>query len=322
MLNWIIDTALRQRFVVSLAFIAVAVEHHEENNRRTGFGGIDWTVLFRLEERRMRNGILCAILLATVGAVLGGHVLAQQPKQPPVSGAMTVIDRAAQDGTYAFLMFYKQNDAASIAMAATLKEAVADNSTQAVTAYVQVSNPAEQALVAKYDLSRAPMPMIIAVAPNGAITGMFPQKVTAEKLREAFVTPTMMLAMKNLQENKLVLVAVQGSAKAPAPVAIKDFQSDSHFKDRIVTLSMSAADPQEAKFIGQMQIDSKARVTYTVLLAPPGVMVGKFDAVASKDEIAAALAKAGKCCDDPNCKHHQNAPAPRTANPPSSTRRK
>jgi hypothetical protein len=37
------------------------------------------------------------------------------------------------------------------------------------------------------------------------------------------------------------------------------------------------------------------------------VLVGKFGPGASKDEIAAALAKAGKCCDDENCRHVQGA---------------
>jgi hypothetical protein len=241
------------------------------------------------------------------------------PATTAASKAQTTIEQAAKDNKYTFLMFYKQNDSAAKAMAATLKEGLADKAEQAVVIYVQVDIPAEQALVAKYDVSRAPMPMTLALAPNGAMTGIFSQKLTAEKLGEAFVTPTMMLAMKNLQENKLVLVTVQGSAKAAAPVAIKDFQSDAHFKDRIVTTSLQAADPLEAKFVGQMQIDPKAKLTHTVLLAPPGVMVGKFDAVASKDEIAAALAKAGKCCDDPNCKHHQHAPP--TATQPPATRR-
>jgi hypothetical protein len=242
------------------------------------------------------------------------------PAAASASKAQAVIEQAGKEGKYTFLMFYKQNDDASKAMAATLKEALAEKSDQAVVTYVQVGNAAEQALIAKYDVSRAPMPMLVSLAPNGAMTGLFAQRITTDKVHEAFVTPTMMFAMKNLQENKLVLITVQGSAKAPAPVAIKDFQSDPHFKDRIVTVGMSAADPQEAKLVGQLQIDPKTKVSHTALLAPPGVMIGKFDAVASKDEIAAALAKAGKCCDDPNCKHHQ--PATRSATQPSQSTRK
>ena len=143
--------------------------------------------------------------------------------------------------------------------------------------------------------------------------------MTTEQLLDAFVTPTMMVVMKSLQAGKLALVTVQGSAKGPAPVALKDFQADPHFKDRLVAISLQAADPLETKFLSQMQLDPKTKSTHTVLLAPPGVLVGKFDAATSKDEIAAALAKAGKCCDDPNCKHHQHAPAnaaPRSATKP------
>ena len=60
-----------------------------------------------------------------------------------------------------------------------------------------------------------------------------------------------------------------------------------------------------------MQLDPASVTSTTItMLAPPGVLIGKFGPKATKDEMASALAKAGKCCDDPNCKHHEhNAPA-------------
>jgi hypothetical protein len=33
-------------------------------------------------------------------------------------------------------------------------------------------------------------------------------------------------------------------------------------------------------------------------------MVGKFPATATKAQLASELHAAGKCCDDPNCKHN------------------
>jgi hypothetical protein len=44
-----------------------------------------------------------------------------------------------------------------------------------------------------------------------------------------------------------------------------------------------------------------------VVMAPPGVLVGKFIGSTTKDQIAAQLHAAGKCCNDPNCKHIQKA---------------
>lgn len=243
-------------------------------------------------------------------------------RPPAASQAEVTLEQAAVERKYTFLVFYKANDAATQTMVATLKEGLATRAESARTAYVQVGQPAEKALVDRFDVSRAPMPMTIAVAPNGAITGLFAQKLTAEGIENSFVTPTMTGCMKSLQAGKLVFVCVQDSTKAPAPVSLKEFQADPHFKDRLVTYSLLAADPAEAKFLKQMQIDgAKATGTTAVLLAPPGVLVGKFDAFASKDDIAAALARAGKCCDDPNCKHHHHQPAPRTTSPPPATRR-
>ncbi len=238
-----------------------------------------------------------------------GSLLAQQSGVSAVSGSrvQTILEQSAQQGKYTFVLFYKQNDESTSAMNTVLQDSLANETNRSTATFVQVGDPAEQALVAKYDIARAPMPMTLVIAPNGAVTGMFAQRLNRESISGAFVTPTMMATMKSLQAGKLVFVTVHGAGKPLAPVAMKDLQSDPHFSTRMVSLAMYAADPKEAMFMGQMQLDPNLTDTKTVLLAPPGVLVGKFDATASKAEIAAVLANAGKCCDDPNCKHHQPA---------------
>lgn len=270
---------------------------------------------------KLRQLFLRSLMLLLVAS--SHTLLAQSPSRNAVStSSAAIVEEATADGRYAFLLFYKQNDAATQSMLTTLKAALESEANGAVMVPVQVGSPANQALVAKHDVARAPMPMLISLAPNGAVTGVFASKLSAANVQECFVTPTMMTAMKSLQEGKLVFVAVQGAIQTAPPVALKDFQTDPHFKTRTVVLKMQGADPQEAKFMSQMQLDPSAKTTKTVLLAPPGVLVGKFEASATLDEIAGALAEAGKCCDDPNCKHHKPAP-PRTASPPPpATRRK
>jgi hypothetical protein len=54
-----------------------------------------------------------------------------------------------------------------------------------------------------------------------------------------------------------------------------------------------------------MQIDpKKERTTSVVFMAPPGTIVGKYTAQVTKAKLAADLHAAGKCCNDPNCKHN------------------
>lgn len=223
----------------------------------------------------------------------------------PAGKAEQTLARAAEQGKYAFLMFYKTVDSPTRAMAGALKNGLADKANRATFAYVRAGDAAERSIVAKYGLSRAPMPLTLVVAPNGAMTAIMPRKLTKADIDDAFVTPTMMVTMKSLQSGKIVLVTAQGSASTVQPRVLKSFQSDPHFKNRLSTVSMRVADPKEAKFVKQMQLDPAGSATHVVLIAPPGVLVGKFSANATKDEIAAALAKAGKCCDDPNCKHNK-----------------
>lgn len=277
----------------------------------------------------MSINIRAALLLILAVAFAAQPVYSQQPlaatpQQPAAtqspSKAEAVINQAAQEGKYSFVLFYKQNDAATSAMNTTIQQSLAKYKNAATLTFVQVGDPTEQGLVARFDVSRAPMPMAVAIAPNGALTGMFAQKLDASHIDGSFVTPTMMQVMKALQENKIVFVTVQGSAAPVTPTALREFASDPHFNTRMVSLTMNAADPAEAKFAAEMEIDTRTVATQLSLLAPPGVLVGKFSPTTPKNTIAAALAEAGKCCDDPNCKHHQQAqpqsqqqPAPRTS---------
>ena len=58
----------------------------------------------------------------------------------------------------------------------------------------------------------------------------------------------------------------------------------------------------------------KQGIISAALLAPPGVLIGKYNSAATKNEVMAALHKAGKCCDDPNCKHNHGTSTQRPAN--------
>jgi hypothetical protein len=68
---------------------------------------------------------------------------------------------------------------------------------------------------------------------------------------------------------------------------------------------MRLDDPAEARFYQQMKLSpNQVNGPYAVLIAPPGVLIGHFDTKASAEQIAAAIHKAGKCCEDENCKHN------------------
>ena len=53
------------------------------------------------------------------------------------------------------------------------------------------------------------MPLVLAVAPNGAVTGGFPTTFEKQQLVDAIATPSTQKCLKALQDGKLVFLCVQ-----------------------------------------------------------------------------------------------------------------
>jgi hypothetical protein len=258
--------------------------------------------------------VLC-LAIATI-------VFAQQNKRedkPAGSAAHRVLEQASRESKFTFLVFYKTDTPAVRAMVKIAKDGVAKRHDKAVVGIVQITDPAEKLLVDQFDVARSVMPLTMAIAPNMAITGVFSKELKDEHLDEAIVTPTMTRCMKSLQGGKLVFVCLTAAEKDPAPPCVKAMQTDPEFSERVAVVSLDVRNADEARFLKQMQVDPrKVRTPVAALLAPPGLLIGKYDGAATKDEVAADLHKAGKCCDDPNCKHNH----PTSTQRPANSRRK
>ena len=87
------------------------------------------------------------------------------------------------------------------------------------------------------------------------------------------------------------------------PKAVADLKADPHYAKRISIVALNIEDPAEARLVKEMELPN-AKSTTMVFMAPPGVMVGKYASTATANQMARDLAKAGKCCDNPNCPHN------------------
>lgn len=261
-----------------------------------------------------RHVLGLALGLLALEGVLSTMCFAAAP-----SNAQQVLDQSAEQQKYTFLLFYREDNQATRTMAQSLQTGLAQYADEATVCYVSVTDPAEQATVKRFGLSRAPLPFALAVAPNGAVTALLSQKASSAQIASAFVTAGMADCMKAMQNRKLVFVCVRnGDDEIPNGVA--EFQSDPEFKDRVHVISVRSDDRDEAPFLQQISLEPESLKESTVVfLAPPAVLVGKFNATATKAEMAAALHAAGKCCDDPNCKHNRQR-SPQATKAPSTKR--
>lgn len=227
------------------------------------------------------------------------------------------LQQVQADGKFAYVVFHSDNGPATQQMLGAAKNSVAAGNPASVV-LADLNTADGQTLAEKFQVTRAPMPMTVAVAPNGAVTGLFPRQVTEAKLAAAIVPPVMMQCMKELQSQKLVFVCLTRTAEASIPAGVRQLQLDPKFKDRMALVGLNVEDADEGKLLQQLKVNpAVVQGPYVAVIAPPGVLVGHFDATATAEQIAAAIHKAGQCCDDPNCKHAGAS----QASQPSTTRR-
>jgi hypothetical protein len=211
-----------------------------------------------------------------------------------------------QQPRFTFIVFSKQQDAKTQQFHQTFQTAAQKRTDRATFAAVDIRDPANQQTVTHYGVGRAPMPLAICVADNGAVTGVFMRQPNDQAIERALVTTAMTEATKALQDKKIVVVHVKQSPEVALPAGAAQFVADPDFAARTTVIDVVLSDSAEARFVKDMEINPAAvRGSTVVIMAPPAALVGKFAATATRDEIATKLHAAGKCCDDPNCKHNQ-----------------
>ena len=224
------------------------------------------------------------------------------------SAGQASLATAAAQQKFAFILFYRTNNAATQAMHKVLNAELGRRDNAAFVP-INITNPQEKVVVEQYDASRTPLPAVMAIAPNGAITGVFAQRLLPAHVESAIVTPGQTRCMRALQDKKLVLLCVQPAGAQSVPVGVQQFRADKLNVNRTQLVSIQAGDPAEAKFLQQLKVRSDTPSAVTAFMAPPGVLLGTFNDKVTAGVLMTRLAAAGQCCTDPNCKHGRTATA-------------
>lgn len=218
---------------------------------------------------------------------------------------MAAIRQAADAGKYLFMFFSKADDDQTLAMRKVFDKAMEKVADRAQWIAVDINHSSEKAIVAKFQLDRAPMPLVLAMAPNGAITGGFPRTVEEQQLVDAFATPVTEKVMKHLQDGKLVFVCVQNGttqSNTAAMRGVRDFKADTRFASATEIVMLDPTDSAEASFLADLKIDPKTEEAMTVFLAPPGSAIAEYKGATDKTELMATLQKASSgCCPGGAC---------------------
>ena len=247
-----------------------------------------------------------AVVAGASAAVAQSPYRAQQPDPQTTSKGMAAIQHAAAADKYLFVFLWKEKSQQTDAMWNAFQPAMNKVADRAESVAINVSDPADKAMVAKFGLDRSPLPLVLALAPNGAITKGFPLKFDEKQLSQAFVSTAMARCLKALQARKLVLLCVQRRSPQVQQVSLQqgvaDFAADAQFAGATEVVAVDPADPAEASFLQDLQVDPRTAGQTTVFLAPPGSVVAKFNGPVTKAQLVAKLRAAqsdpcagGKC---------------------------
>lgn len=244
--------------------------------------------------RLLRSLVLSQLLLA----ILVAPVVADDE-----SPCQKQLSEAADAEQYTYLMFFRSQDAATQSMQQTIRDHVEDHANVATLVSVKLDDAAEADLIEKYDATRMPMPVVVGIAPNGAVSGVYPQRVSTDQLERAILTPRYSEMVMALQQQKIAVVCLHPEGGGETPQGVTDFQNTPAFLGKTHLVSATADDADEAHFFERMHVPTDIDSPVVILFAPPGVYVGKFNEQSSAAVMAQRLHDSGRCnCE--RCRQH------------------
>lgn len=222
------------------------------------------------------------------------------------SGRLAVADtefrlkQAQEQKKHLFALFIRDGDTACAKTKAVFEQAEPLLNGRAVLHVAEVSDPSEAAFVRKYGIDRAPLPLTIVFAPNGAIVKTFVGKVVNEtELAGAFASPALAEVMKSLQDRKLVLLCVQGKGTAHNGSSLDAARAAAQDPKASGAITVVQADPQapdNADLLRQLQVDSKLKEATIFILVPPSTLAGKVEGDTTKQSLWAAIMSSVSSC--------------------------
>ena len=194
----------------------------------------------------------------------------EKAKASPGAEAMKT---AAKNHKYLFIYFWRDDTPQTREMRGVFQAALAKMADKADSFEIQVGDATEKKLVERFGVSRSPTPLVLAIAPNGAITKGFVTRFDAKQLREAFVSPCTAECMKALQDRKLVLLCVEPASPQVKQVSlqqgVQEFTADEEYVKNSQVVFLDAGDAAEAGFLKDLHVDPQTPGQVTVLMAPP-----------------------------------------------------
>jgi len=252
--------------------------------------------------KKVKTKIIIVIISAASFFVFSPNLFAQSHITPKT--AADAIKTAQNNGQYLFLLFYETKEDSVKVMENTVKDFKSKTSEKISFHRARTTDYNEKDIIAKYGIDRAPLPVLLVFAPNGAMTGGFVQKVTEKELKGSIVSDLVMSISKTVQEKKIALVLLQNNRtkfNKESLIAAQEFSNDSKLKGFVDIIKADPDDSKNNSFISSLKLNEKISEAIVVFIVPPGTIAGVFKGNISKDTLMSALSSCSSGSDNKGC---------------------
>jgi len=223
----------------------------------------------------------------------------QKPFAP--ESANKAITQIQQNDEFLCMLFYEKKDDSFQEMRKTI-QVFSKNSAKAIKTYEALTTASKESdVIQKYGIDRAPLPVLLVFAPNGAITGGFPQKVTEKQLSNCIVSKFIMNILKSVQAGKVALILLQNKDtkfNTETTNVADEFSKDQRLLGYVDIIKQDPNDGEIKDFLTQCKIENTTKEAATVLIVPPGKIGGVYPGKTTKEALITGLASCsgGSCC--------------------------
>lgn len=212
----------------------------------------------------------------------------------------TEIEKANKSCKPVFLVAYNTdgtdaNNAFSIA-----NEAKKNLKASSLVIKMNTSDAANSALVAKYRLAGAPLPLILVLDKNGTTAGgLILKDATPEKLIDLIPSPKTSELIKALSDGKSVYVVVyKESMTSKNNIMDNCAVACGKMENKSVILKVDIEDKKETKLLQTLKCDLNAKEPVTYVINSAGQITGTHNGLTDVNTLVSSAKKApaSSCC--------------------------
>ena len=235
---------------------------------------------------------------------------AEPAAKPAASPGAAALEKAAKDNKYLFIFFWREDTQHSRVMRGVFQAAMAKMADKAADrGDSSRRRRRKRQIVARYDVSRSPMPLVLAIAPNGAVT-----KGLADAVRRRAASASVRQPVHGRVHEGPPGAQARAPVRPEAAAAGPDggaAQERAGLHRRCGICEDHQGRRSEPRRCGRggsssrdIQVDPQTVTPVTVLMAPPAAVIGSYADEVTKERLGGQAEGGAIGCCGPGCSCH------------------